>query len=364
VILIENYCSSNFYNTQQYFENHNLTHMKSFVKKIIPLFCGALLIAGCDNPMDEIQPEVDPELNCSSRFIKASKTTGFVQIMWETKGGKEGAQEKKGFAMFSAHEAVLDMDGQVVRPAKGFFIFSVQNENFELERRIGVKVLDVGFGEIGEKKAWIFGEVISDTKCDGGSDHSGCGGGDHDEGGCSGSDDHGGSGSTGGGSDMGGGCSGDHETDDGTTHEEGGCSGSHETTDTIVTTGADSSHDGGCSHDGETTEGDTTHEEGGCSGEDGDTHDEGGCSHDDGSTGGSSDKGGKGKECRVGQFIIIKTHDMGNPGTKDGIAWKWYDSLDNFMIEEEPKKLCKKTILSGNLVVHESKQPNLAWKGR
>ena len=161
----------------------------------------------------------------------------------------------------------------------------------------------------------------------------------------------------GGGSHDDGGCSGDHETGDDTTHDEG-CSGDHETT--IDATSADSSHDGGCSHDDGTTD------EGGCSHDDGTSHDDGGCGGDSGSTGGSqggSDKGGKGKECRVGQYIIVKIHDKGSPGTEDGIAWKWYESLDGFAIEDEPKKLCKKTILGGNPAVHQKKNGLLTYTG-
>ena len=161
----------------------------------------------------------------------------------------------------------------------------------------------------------------------------------------------------GGGSHDDGGCSGDHETGDDTTHE-GGCSGSHDTPEGADS--SDSSHDGGCSHDDGTTT-----DEGGCSHDDGSTHDDGGCGGDSGSSGshGGSDKGGKGKECRVGQYIIVKIHDKGSPGTEDGIAWKWYESIDGFAIEDEPKKLCKKTILAGNLAVHQPKNKNLAFNG-
>ncbi len=343
-----------------------------------------LLLFGCQDPLEEVQPKIESELSCRNGFFQANKLTGFVQIQWQTKGGKDGAQDKKGFALINAQDQLMNKNGHVIRPASGFFVFSVRNDDFELERRIVAKVLDVGFSEDGEKKGWIFAEVVKDSKCDGGTDHSGCGGGDHSDGGCggddhtdggcSGGDDHGGGGSRG--SDMGGGshddggCSGDHDTGDETTHD-GGCSGEHETT--TVDASSDSSHDGGCSHDdGSTTDeggcshDDGTTDEGGCSHDDGTTHDDGGCGGESGSSGGSqggSDKGGKGKECRVGQYVIVKIHDKGSPGTEDGIAWKWYESLDGFVIEDEPKKLCKKTILGGNLAAHQKKNGYITYKG-
>jgi len=64
-----------------------------------------------------------------------------------------------------------------------------------------------------------------------------------------------------------------------------------------------------------------------------------------------------GKNCRLGQIIALKVHDVGTPGRNgDGITWKWFSpeamnvmSTDN--IESWPH-LCKKTIIGGNIVVH------------
>jgi hypothetical protein len=80
--------------------------------------------------------------------------------------------------------------------------------------------------------------------------------------------------------------------------------------------------------------------------------------------GGSS----SGRFCRVGQYLYIKVHDGGTPATRgDGIKWKWFtesawQSLTGSQVDpllppsEKPicsePKLCKKTILAGNLVVH------------
>ena len=207
------------------------------------------------------------------------------------------------------------------------------------ERKIVAKVIDVGFGD--DKKAWVFAEVTSDTKCDT-SDHSGCSDSGHTDGGCS------------------------HDDED-STHDEG-CS--HDTGtehDDSGTTHEDTGTDGGCDHDDTETEHDdtgTVHDdtesEGGCDHDDTETdegcdHDDTGTDHDEGSGGKPDDKGGKGKQCRVGQSVVIKMHDKGSPGINDGITWKWFENLDGFSIESEPKRLCKKIILNGNLTVHIAK---------
>jgi hypothetical protein len=58
--------------------------------------------------------------------------------------------------------------------------------------------------------------------------------------------------------------------------------------------------------------------------------------------------------------VVAKMHDMGSPGTDDGITWKWFKNLDGFTIESEPKHLCKKVILKGNLAVHIAKSKSNA----
>lgn len=105
----------------------------------------------------------------------------------------------------------------------------------------------------------------------------------------------------------------------------GGSSGDH--TDSSDSSSGDDGHDGGCS--------------GGSSG---------GC-------GGGGGSGGSGKDCRMGQLIAIKLHDGGTPGKgNDGITWKWFESSDTAapVIENLNSwpQLCKKEILSGNIVVH------------
>jgi hypothetical protein len=60
-----------------------------------------------------------------------------------------------------------------------------------------------------------------------------------------------------------------------------------------------------------------------------------------------------GKDPRVGQVVVIKVHDIGTPGTAgDGITWKWFAAGTVVDMLVEPKCLCKKDIIGGNLVVH------------
>lgn len=297
---------------------------------IISLF----LVFSCDNPADEIQPEIQDELSRMSFLKKASKVTGLVQVEWKGKGGSGTVEDKLVYASFAAHESVIRSSKRRLMPAKGFFLFSVYKSDFTPERKIVAKVIDVGFGDPEDKKAWIFAEVISDSKCDS-SDHSGCSDSDHEEGGCSD-----------GGSD--------------TTHDEG-CS-HDDTGDAHEDTGTE----GGCSHDDTGETHDDTGTEGGCDHDDSETdegcdHDDTGTEHDEGSGGKPDDKGGKGKQCRVGQYVVVKMHDKGSPGTNDGITWKWFENLDGFSIDSEPEHLCKKTILKGNLVVHVAKNKNFAY---
>lgn len=296
-----------------------------------------LIMFSCDDLSHEIVPQVYPDVTTNSKAKRASKVTGSLEVNWLTKGGRDGAQMKIGVVTFSAHGEVINESERTVKNAKGEFSLSIGNDANHISRTIEVKVLNVGFGPIGDNKSWIFGQVISDTKCEGNEQHSGCKDGDHIEGGCSGSEDHSDSGS--------GGC--DHG--DGDSHDATSCSGSHHAPDSANSADAEAGHDEGCNHEDVGTDSGGS----GCSNDDSGSHDDGGCSHDDGTTGGGQDHAGKGKQCRVGKFIIVKMHDKGTPGIEDGIAWKWYGSLDGFSISNEPKKLCKKTIRSGNLVVHQ-----------
>ena len=98
----------------------------------------------------------------------------------------------------------------------------------------------------------------------------------------------------------------------------------------------------------------------GCSGgDDGTTHDEG-CG---GSAGGAGGDKATGKGSRVGQILLAKVKDLGSPGLEtDHITWKWFAAptapeqlavmLGKLTSDSPDLKLCKKTILGGNLVVH------------
>jgi hypothetical protein len=198
--------------------------------------------------------------------------------------------------MIADFNAHEEHDGQ---PDYGSFIFSVFNSiDSSLHRQITIDI-DWVYVEENTNKAWFKGFVIADTKgC------AGNGSGGHD-GGC-----------------EGGGCSGDENGD----HTEG-CSGH------------DSGHDSGCS------------------GDDGETH-EGGC-EGSGGQGGQGGNGVSGQNCRIGQILTVKVHDVGTSGTNgDCITWKWFDpddqrvaNLENIGVSNWPH-LCKKEILAGNLVVH------------
>lgn len=309
---------------------------------IITVLLMIFFMFACDDPAKEIQREIDEELSFSPFSVKPSKVTGDVQVEWKGKGGSGTVEDKLVYASFDAQESVIQFTKQKFVPAKGSFIFSVYKSDFTPEREIVANVVNVGFSNEQDKKAWIFAKVISDSKCDS-SDHSGCSDSDHTEGGCSNDD-----------SSHDGGC--DHDdtgSTDGTTHDSGGGCDHDDTGSTDGTT-----HDsgGGCDHDDTGSTDDSSHDSGGgCDHDDsgsdtGLDHDD--TSHDTGSGGKPDDKGGKGKQCRVGQYVVVKMHDKGSPGTADGITWKWFESLNGFSIESEPHKLCKKTILSGNLVVH------------
>ncbi len=239
----------------------------------------------------------DPDNLAKSHY----KATGTVEVMRANNNGNGNQNDKIMIADFNAHE------GHNGQPAHGTFSFSVLNSvDSSLHRLI---TIDIDWVQVNEMthKSWFKGVVISDTKgC------AGNGSGGHN-GGC-----------------EGGGCSGDENGD----HTED-CSGH------------DSGHDSGCS------------------GDDGETH-EGGCEGNGGQGGkggqGSNGGGGaNGQNCRIGQILAVKVHDVGTPGTNgDGITWKWFDpddervanqNLENTDVSNWPH-LCKKTILAGNLVVH------------
>jgi len=87
--------------------------------------------------------------------------------------------------------------------------------------------------------------------------------------------------------------------------------------------------------------------------------------HTPGSKGGS-DKGKmlSGKYCRINQIIYVKVDDNATPGKDpdgtgdlkgDGLTWKCFASGYNYDISSDPKKLCRKEIIAGNLVVHNKK---------
>jgi hypothetical protein len=302
------------FNFQTLNEDYTMKKLSFFFSIWISLF----LIFSCDNPVADLQPEMLDELIHKTTPIKASRITGSVQVAWKGKGGSGMVDEKLVFVTFDALESISHSSKNEFVPAKGSFTFSVFKHDYTPEREIVAKVLDVGFSSPLDKKCgWFFAKVISDTKCDS-SDDSGCSDSNHTDGGCSHDDD----------STHDGGC--DHDdtgTDTGCDHDDTG-------TDT------------GCDHDDTGT--DT-----GCD------HDDTGTDHDGGSGGKPDDKGGKGKLCRVGQIVVAKMHDKGTPGINDGITWKWFESLgEDFPIDIEPKHLCQKTILEGNLTVQIASQQN------
>jgi len=257
----------------------------------------SVILLNCNLPVEPLEKN-DPGYLAKDNY----KATGTVEVMRANNNGNGNQNDKIMITDFSAHES---HDGQ---PDHGTFIFSVLNSaDSSVHRTITIDIDAVYVGTEGASlnKAWFRGVVISDTKGCAGNGSSG------HEMGCDG-----------------GGCSGDENGD----HTEG-CPGH------------DSGHDSGCSgDDGET-------HEGGCSGSGG----QGG----QGGQGGNGGNGASGQNCRIGQILIVKVHDVGTPGINgDGITWKWFDSEDpkvlNYDINDVSnwQHLCKKTILAGNLVVH------------
>ena len=355
--------------------------MKNF-SNLLKHVLAVVFIMGCSD--DHLSPltginSSNPNLisgskgnNSGLRYMQP-KITGEVEFDWM--GGKgmgtTMGNQPEDLLAFAEFEAFLPTD---IWPVKGSFTYRVLKPDLTSHRVITAEVTGVFVGEElkpnGQVKetAWIVGKVVSDTKgCAGngqGGHDPGCQGGScsghdiggHDEG-CSGSDgtDH-----------TDGGCSGTEHTDggcSGTDHTDEGCSGSDMSGGSEGMQGGSGMSGGGCT--------DTTHEEG-CSGDHGSegsggmseggctdsTHEEG-CSGDHGS-GGSGGMGSevKGKNCRIGQVIAIKCHDGATPGVDgDGITWKWFSSTGNFVPSINNKSewphLCKKTIIEGNIMLHE-----------
>lgn len=261
---------------------------------IITIMAG-FLITSCNSP---IEPD---EVSADNHIAKSSKkATGTVEVMRMNNKGNGDPNDKIMIADFNAHEEHNKQDDH------GTFIFSVLKSDSTVHRVITIDLDWVYVDEIA-KKAWFKGVVISDTKGCGGNGHGGHTDGCEDSGGCSGDDE------------------GEHSE---------GC------------TGHDSGHDSGCS------------------GDDGETHTDG-CEGSGGQGGEEGNGGGggvNGKSCRIGQVMLVKVHDVATPGTNgDGITWKWFDKDDDkiaFLEDTENDisqwpHLCKKTILGGNLVVHD-----------
>lgn len=269
---------------------------------------------------------------------KAMKTTGSVEIVWKGGGkgngmggdmsGEMGNQPEnlRAFFEFDAHEATANSG------AKGNVLFLVTDQDSTVHREIKATVVNVNIDPT-QGKAWFYAQVISDSKgCNGGpgGHETGCSGDDHTDGGCGDDTSHDG------------GCS--HDTTD-----EGGCTDDHSDGSTCTDGHTD---EGGCTDDhsdGSTCTDEHT-DEGGCSGSD--MGNEGGM--DQGSTGGTGMGNPlSGKNCRIGQFILVKVHDLSTPGAlEDGLAWKWFAPETTFDLSIEPKKLCKKTIIEGNVFIH------------
>lgn len=292
------------------------------MKNLQPVFILLLFVLGTFGCMEE--PDFPGNNDVSEIYlkgaVKAKKATGSVEIVWKGGGkgngmggemsGEMGNQPEnlRAFLEFNAHEAI-DNTG-----AKGDVLFLVTDQDSTIHREIKATVVNVNI-DPAQGKAWFYARVISDSK--------GC---------------------------NGGGGPGGHDTDcTGDDHTDGGC-------------GDDTSHDGGCSHDSTDEGGCTDDHSDGSTCTDGHT-DEGGCSGSDMGNEGGMDQGSpggtgmgnplSGKNCRTGQFILVKVHDLSTPGAlQDGVAWKWYAPETTFDLSIEPKKLCKKTIIEGNVFIH------------
>lgn len=276
--------------------------MKTSKTTFIVLLLMSILLS-CSK--EEIMPEFllgDYNLNSLSENINQGKTksyhkaTGLVEFDWKggDKGSENGNQPENLLAFFEFSAH----EGDEVKNSKGEITYLIKDVDSSLHREIKANVYEVKI-DIDQKKGWFIGEVIYDSKS------------------CTTEGD-----------DHGSGCSGEDHTDH-TNHIDGESD--------------NSGHDGGCSHD------DTGDDEG-CS-----DHETGDNSHDGGHGSGNPLSG---KNCRVGQLIVVKVHDGGTPGFNlDGLTWKWFDPNADFVpsienIDDWPH-LCKKTILEGNIVVHK-----------
>jgi len=275
--------------------------LKTFIV-ILAIFCG---ITSCEKggtfPEFNI-PDGNDYLSKDILKVRVNlpMATGSVEFLWKgaDKGSDMGNKPENLLAFFSfnAHE------GNSAKAPKGEIIYQVTKPDLTPHREIRATITGL---KVIEKKAWFIGVVISDTK------------------GCSGDG------------------SGGHDSNCSASVNSGGCGDESD------------GHDGGCS-DGGTDEGgcsDGGTDEGGCT--DGGMGEEGGGS---GSPGGDMGNPLSGKNCRLGQIIAVKVHDVGTPGINDGLTWKWFNpnaefvpTIDNTI---DWPHLCKKTIIAGNITVH------------
>jgi len=263
--------------------------------KISFIILMGLIVLGCQSPSEPVVTVGDLSVETLAKAHKHA--TGSIEFLRPANKGNQST-DKLTFAEFDVHEARNHQE------ATGNFYFRVFSLDTILHREIVVDVTAVLIDET-QNKGWFVGTVVSDTKgCEGngqGGHNSGC---NDSEGGCEGDD-----------------------------------SGGH----TDACTGHDTGHDSGCS------------------GDDGEDHTDG-CGGSSGGSGGSSQGNGNavsGKNCRIGQVLAVKIHDVNSPGMNgDGITWKWFDPDDaklesvNFDDVNGWPHLCKKERIGGNLALH------------
>jgi hypothetical protein len=289
--------------------------MKKF-KSTLLIFLIVIGLTNCNEELgtSDFVPANDFEISFSNKKgMKIKKATGSVEIVW--KGGQKGSdmgnkpENLRAFFDFNAHEG-----NDEIAP-KGEIVYTVTDDFLTPHRTITATIEDVRIilDDVKGKMGWFIASVNYDSKgCSGGSGQGG------HEPGCSGED-----------------------------HTDGGC-------------GDDTEHDGGCSHDTGDTGGTDHTDEGGCT--DGHTDGES-CSGSDSNeeeghpgTPGSDDKGNplSGKNCRVGQKIVVKVRDLATSGIYgDHITWKWFAPESAPSITDvEPQHLCKKDIIGGNITIH------------
>lgn len=269
---------------------------KSLLSYVILLIL-LMTIGSCENMT--VEPDHLKSETLSSDLSNMNKSnainlqaTGGVEIVWTAKGNNPFSLQKALFE-FNANAPFKD------KPAKGEVALTIIDSLQNIHREIHAEVFDCYVDPL-QSKAWFVAVVVSDSKE----------------------------------------CSTDPEGNHGEPGE-----------------GEEVEHDGGCSHD------DTLEEGGGCGEDDSSTEHGDGCSdlgeEHDGSEGGMGPGNAlSGKNCRIGQLIAIKVHDNGTPGINgDGLTWKWFSSDGQFASgvgnTEEWPHLCKKTIVGGNIVVHD-----------